>query len=1496
MTYIKKMVMQGFKSFAKRTEVILDKGINTVVGPNGSGKSARGDTRILLSSGETKTIGEIVEQSLRLANVKKDLDDGILTFENPLNIGVMGLDPETMKIKECSIKAFIKRDGEPNLYTIKTKTGKEVTTTSCHPVLVYRNGKIVSEIVQNLKDGDYIATPNKLDLPEKEYSINISGIGECGNSKEFFRLMGYLVGDGCIVKDSRLDFVNADEEIIEDYKSIISGFNLKFEISKRILSKAVMIYSNSKKIANSLIDFFKGNYKKEGKHIPQEILFSKKELLSNFLAALFDCDSSVRKDNPTFEYVTLSERLSNDVVLALLRFGIVARRVKKKKYAANTVLKLKKDYYFITIEGKEKLSKLNKEIKLRCNHKRNLIKKWATINTIPNTNNNLLPSEINLEVKSLVNLLGIRIKRIRNNYPYLAAYVENRCDPSRNGIGNALHLFYNKFAILEESFKNLVENQIYLVNIMDSMAISSRIASQSIGLYRSTIRDQWATNNFEAKPSNLEKFKTYLIAQYSERRLSIIKRLELLSNLANSDIFWDKIKIIDKVKGEDYVYDLEIEDTHNFIGNEVFVHNSNVSDALCFALGRLSAKSIRAERATSLLFSGSKFIKPAKEAFVEITFDNSENTFNLEGNEITISRIIKSSGQGIYKINNEVKNRGEIIELLAHAGIDPHGFNIILQGQIQAIVKMHAEDRRKVIEEVSGIAVYESRKEKALHELEKTQDRIKEISSILRERKSFLNNLERERSQALRYKELEGMINRCKYSMLVRKISDVQKEIDSAKKSLNEKKLQRDKMRVKAEEIQLEVDSMNQQIASINALIKRSSGVERETLQERINTLRGEIEGLKVRIEATQKRKLEFERRIGYLKESVPEYKREIEELSKESPLLAKKQEEIKKKKAELVKIEEEKNKLLSVKTELYSIKERLKEKEARNHRLEVDSDSVLKQIENLSKDFTYKGELDCLEEISHLEKESEKIKNLVEELSKGEIEHNRNLAAAESQISTAERIKDQILKIETCPLCQNKMTQGHISHVTKDSLDKISKGKAIIDSSTLTIKEIKQQQHESAKKLNETSQQVSLVKQEYTNQKLVNEKQKYMKSLVGEIELISKEISTLNSKRESLENKTIDITSITEHYNSKLREIEEVSSRTTENLDQTLKFKEHELENMLENIKNSTKDLEELEVEINNMRERLEEKQSFLSSKEQEEQEMSKKFKKLFDDRDKTQIQIQERNYETSTKRNEISQVTDQINYIEIGIAKLSASYESLEIELKDVPESDPIKASLEVLQQKLDKAKQDIQSIGAINMRALEVYDQIKEEYDNVCEKVETLQKEKEEILKIVAEIDFKKKKTFMKTFRGVNELFTRNASELYSKGRAFLKMENDEDIFDGGVEIVIQLGKGKYFDSSSLSGGEQTLIALSLLFAIQEFKPYHFYVFDEIDAALDKRNSERLATLLNKYIGAGQYIIVTHNDALIMNSKFIYGVSMHDGLSKVLSLKLDLEEKTQ
>ena len=195
---------------------------------------------------------------------------------------------------------------------------------------------------------------------------------------------------------------------------------------------------------------------------------------------------------------------------------------------------------------------------------------------------------------------------------------------------------------------------------------------------------------------------------------------------------------------------------------------------------------------------------------------------------------------------------------------------------------------------------------------------------------------------------------------------------------------------------------------------------------------------------------------------------------------------------------------------------------------------------------------------------------------------------------------------------------------------------------------------------------------------------------------------------------------------------------------------------------------------------------------------------------------------------------------------------------------------------------------------MRALEVYDEIKKEYDSVQEKVNTLGKEKNDILKIIEEIDKKKLKSFMKTFKAMNSLFTENFSKLYSKGIAYLEIENQEDIFAGGINIVVKLAKGKYFDVTSLSGGEQTLVALSLLFAIQEYRPYHFYIFDEIDAALDKRNSERLAALFNQYMKSGQYIVITHNDSIIMSSNVLYGVSMHEGVSKILSLKVDNNQK--
>ena len=369
---------------------------------------------------------------------------------------------------------------------------------------------------------------------------------------------------------------------------------------------------------------------------------------------------------------------------------------------------------------------------------------------------------------------------------------------------------------------------------------------------------------------------------------------------------------------------------------------SNISDAICFALGRLSVKSMRAEKAKNLIFMGSKYEKPAREACVEIVFDNSDKAFNIDKDEISLKRIVRIKGQSIYKINEDTKTRAEIIETLAQAGIDPYGYNLILQGQIQSIVRMHGEERKKIIGEVAGISVYEWRKEKSLKELEKTDSRLKEVSTILRERTAYLNNLEREKSQAQKYNELQLTVKRAKASLLKKKYDEKQKEVSAILKAIEEKSSQRDKKQEKAEKTQEEIDKFSEKINEINLHIRKSAGIEQGKLREQITNLRAELEGLRVRKEGYENRRREVEHRIEEMKKSVPELEKEIQELRKESPLVAKKAQELKKKKEELAELEKEKKKILSKKSEMFSLRERIEDRKRQLARATAESESLV--------------------------------------------------------------------------------------------------------------------------------------------------------------------------------------------------------------------------------------------------------------------------------------------------------------------------------------------------------------------------------------------------------------------------------------------------------------------------------------------------------------------------------------------------------------------------
>ncbi|MBS3091130.1 chromosome segregation protein SMC [Candidatus Pacearchaeota archaeon] len=923
---------------------------------------------------------------------------------------------------------------------------------------------------------------------------------------------------------------------------------------------------------------------------------------------------------------------------------------------------------------------------------------------------------------------------------------------------------------------------------------------------------------------------------------------------------------------------------------------SNIADAICFVLGRRSIKSMRAARARNLIFMGSKYIKPSREAFVEIIFDNTDRGFNIDKDEVHIRRTVRVNGQSIYKLNGEIKTSAEILETLAQAGIDPYGFNLILQGQIQSIVRMHSEDRRKIIEEVSGIAVYESRKKKALHELEKTDEKLKEIGAILRERGIFLRNLEKEKEQAEKYNELQSTVKRAKATILHKRSEEKKREIHSILKSIQDKNEQKEKIINRRKKVEKDNQVLDEKINGINKEIQRATGVEQGELQEQIVNLKSEIEGLKVRKENYENKKTEIERRIEQVSNSIPELEQEIEELKKESPITAKKAAELKEKKNELTIIEEERKKLIAIESELNSIKERKNEKERQIAKTNAESESLLRQIEEELSKLNHKTEDECIRAIqSQKEKLIEKNKEITG-IEKAQIENEKIVSVSDFEIKRLGDIKNKLDNIDVCPLCQTKITGDHVKHVFNEADEGIEIARKKKEKANEEITRTMEIKHKLANEIKSNEESITRLEFELNKHKNAKEKQERLKKIVEEEKVLKNELKRFEEKRINLEKAGEGIDRIEEQYHKKMLEIEEISSRNDENIDNLLLYKQRDLESFNTIIKQSKKGLKEVEEDIEEITSALDKKIDVLDEKEKQEEELTKRFNKMFQERDKMQKEIHNNNIKMAELQNEIRAVEEQANYLKIGKAKADAELDATNMELSEFAGVELLQGSIQHLEERLRKAQESLLVIGNINMRALQVYQEVKKEYDIVQDKAGTIEKEKIEILKIIEEVDKKKTREFMKTFKGINALFSENFAKLSAKGHAYLEIENQEDIFAGGINIIVKLAKGKYFDVTSLSGGEQTLVALSLLFAIQEFKPYHFYIFDEIDAALDKRNSERLAALLNQYMKSGQYIVITHNDAIILNNNLLYGASMQEGVSKVLSWKVSRDNPEQ
>ncbi len=219
---------------------------------------------------------------------------------------------------------------------------------------------------------------------------------------------------------------------------------------------------------------------------------------------------------------------------------------------------------------------------------------------------------------------------------------------------------------------------------------------------------------------------------------------------------------------------------------------------------------------------------------------------------------------------------------------------------------------------------------------------------------------------------------------------------------------------------------------------------------------------------------------------------------------------------------------------------------------------------------------------------------------------------------------------------------------------------------------------------------------------------------------------------------------------------------------------------------------------------------------------------------------------------------------------------------------ESGYIEGSLDTLHRHLQETERRILQLEPINMRAIEEYDRYKEEYDLFCVRIDTLKKEKHEIEVLIGQIEARKKAQFLAALSKITTYFEQIFQRLFQGGHATLELEEPENI-DSGLIIKANPPDKEPHLIDSLSGGEQTLTAAAFVFALQEYLAGPLLILDEIDATLDKTNSNKLAKLLQGYGDHCQVIVVSHNEEMIRHANRAYGVTMRKGISKVLSLEL-------
>ena len=235
-------------------------------------------------------------------------------------------------------------------------------------------------------------------------------------------------------------------------------------------------------------------------------------------------------------------------------------------------------------------------------------------------------------------------------------------------------------------------------------------------------------------------------------------------------------------------------------------------------------------------------------------------------------------------------------------------------------------------------------------------------------------------------------------------------------------------------------------------------------------------------------------------------------------------------------------------------------------------------------------------------------------------------------------------------------------------------------------------------------------------------------------------------------------------------------------------------------------------------------------------------------------------------------------------------------EVTASENNEAQPV-VNMEELNVEIETLRKRCDGYGAVNLVAIEEYEELKTRFEFLTKQQSDLLTARESLMQTITKINRETKEMFMETFTKVSEEFRIHFRMLFGGGEGQLVLLDMENVLESGIDIIARPPGKKLQNISLMSGGEKTLTAIALIFAVFKVNPSPFCVLDEIDAALDESNVGRFAYMLKEFAKIAQFIVITHNKKTIAHADVMYGVTMQEtGVSKLVSAKFNQEKSSQ